>query len=153
MKKEYQIVRAEHEHLEVLAPLFDAYRVFYEQPSDLSAAHDFLKARLSRLESAVFLAISPEGEGLGFTQLYPSFGSVSLCRLWILYDLYVTPPVRRLGVGRALMQRAHQFAADSGAKIVELSTAKDNYQAQALYESLGYVRDTDFYSYELLLKK
>ena len=144
--------RAEHKHLDVLAPLFDAYRVFYKQPSDLTAAYDFLKARLSHLESAVFLALSSKGEGLGFTQLYPSFGSVSLCRLWILYDLYVAPEARQMGVGRALMEQAHQFAAETGAGFVELSTAKDNYQAQALYESLGYIRDTDFYSYELLLK-
>jgi hypothetical protein len=30
-----QIARAEYEHLPLLAPLFDAYRVFYQQPSDL----------------------------------------------------------------------------------------------------------------------
>jgi ribosomal protein S18 acetylase RimI-like enzyme len=153
MKNDYQIVRAEHQHLGVLAPLFDAYRVFYEQPSDLTAAHEFLHARLSNLESAVFLALSSEGKGLGFTQLYPSFGSVSLCRLWILYDLFVAPEARRLGVGRALMETAHQFAADSDARIVELSTATNNYQAQALYESLGYVRDTDYYGYALVLGK
>lgn len=152
MEQQYQIVRAEHSHLEVLAPLFDAYRVFYKQPSDLTAAYNFLKDRLSNLESAVFLARSPEGNGLGFTQLYPSFGSVSLCRLWILYDLFVAPEARQMGIGRALMEHAHQFAADSGAKIVELSTATDNLKAQALYESLGYIRDTDFYSYELRLK-
>ncbi|MFZ0545763.1 MAG: GNAT family N-acetyltransferase [Candidatus Promineifilaceae bacterium] len=151
MKEAYQIVRAEHHHLDVLAPLFDAYRVFYEQPSDLSAAYDFLHARLSNLESVVFLALSPDGTGLGFTQLYPSFGSVSLGRSWILYDLFVTPAARRKGVGRALMERAHQFSADSGAGRVKLSTEKTNYKAQALYESLGYVRDEDFYRYELLL--
>ena len=150
---DYQIVRGEHRHLDQLASLFDAYRVFYNQPSDVSAAYDFLKARLSKLESVLFLALSPEGEGLGFTQLYPSFGSVSLCRTWILYDLYVAPEARRQGVGRALMEHAHQFAADSGARIVKLSTEKNNYNAQALYESLGYIRDQDFYRYELLINQ
>ena len=149
----FEIVRAGHEHLDGLAALFDAYRVFYERPSDVAAARRFLHERLSNLESVVFLALDGEGEGLGFTQLYPSFSSVSLCRLWILYDLFVAPGARRLGVGRALMEKAHEFAAETGGGFVELSTAKDNYQAQALYESLGYVRDTDFYSYELLLKK
>jgi GNAT superfamily N-acetyltransferase len=153
MTQHYQIVRAEHHHLTVLAPLFDAYRVFYQQASDVQAAHDYLHARLSNLESAVFLALSADGKGLGFTQLYPSFGSVSLCRLWILYDLFVAPEARRLGVGRALMVHAHQFATDTGAGMVELSTAKDNHQAQALYESLGYIRDKDFYSYTLLVKE
>lgn len=151
--KAYQIVRAEHYHLEILTPLFDAYRVFYKKPSNPAAAHDFLKDRLSNLESVIFIALSQNGEGFGFTQLYPSFSSVSLCRLWILYDLFVAPTARRKGVGRALMERAHQFAAETGAGLVELSTAKDNHQAQNLYESLGYVRDTEFYSYELSLEK
>jgi ribosomal protein S18 acetylase RimI-like enzyme len=153
MTKEYQIVRAEHRHLEKLAPLFDAYRIFYKQPSDVIAAFDFLHERLSNLESVIFLALSSDGEGLGFTQLYPSFGSVSLCRVWILYDLFVAPEARRRGVGRALMKRAHQFAADSGARAVKLSTENNNFQAQALYESLGYVRETEFYRYELLLDR
>jgi ribosomal protein S18 acetylase RimI-like enzyme len=149
----FEIVRAEHRHLDKLAPLFDAYRIFYEQPSDVAAAFDFLNDRLSNLESVVFLALSKEGKGLGFTQLYPSFSSVSLCRIWILYDLFVAPEARRLGVGRAMMERAHRFSADTGAAFVELSTAKDNLKAQALYESMGYECDTMFYNYELVLKK
>ncbi len=148
---DFRIIRAEHKHLDKLAPLFDAYRIFYKQPSDVVAAFDFLHERLSNLESVIYLALSPDGKALGFTQLYPSFSSVSLCRLWMLYDLFVAPEARRLGVGRALMKQAHRFAAETGAGMVELSTARDNYQAQALYESLGYVQDTDFYFYELRL--
>lgn len=151
---EFDIVRAEHHHLDKLAPLFDAYRMFYEQPSDVVAAFDFLHERMSNLESVVFLALSKkDGKGLGFTQLYPSFSSVSLCRIWILYDLFVAPGARQSGVGRALMERAHQFAADTGAAYVELSTAKDNLKAQALYESMGYERDLMFYTYELGFRK
>jgi len=153
MKRNFEIVRAEHRHLETVAELFDAYRIFYHQKSDLKRGYDFLHARLSNLESVIFLALSPTGLGLGFTQLYPSFGSVSLCRLWILYDLFVAPEAREIGVGRALMDKAHRFTADSGAKMVELSTAVDNFQAQALYESLGYEKETEFYSYSLRLEK
>jgi ribosomal protein S18 acetylase RimI-like enzyme len=51
------------------------------------------------------------------------------------------------------MKRAHQFATDSGAGIVKLSTEKNNLQAQALYESLGYVRETGFYRYGLYLNQ
>lgn len=144
------IIRADLEHLDLLAPLFDAYRVFYERPSDLAAARTFLWERLRNLESVIFLAL--EGErALGFTQLYPSFSSVSLGRLWILYDLYVVPEARQRGIGRALMERARTFALDSGATALLLDTAVDNLAAQALYESLGYVRDTKFYHYELPL--
>lgn len=146
------IVQASHKHLPTLAPLFDAYRVFYDRPSDIEAAHAYLLNRISSLESVIFLAISEDGrEGLGFVQLYPSYSSLSLKRIWILYDLYVTPEARRQGIGRALMDRAREFARAAGAHSLELSTAKDNLPAQALYESLGYVRDNNFYTYELAL--
>jgi ribosomal protein S18 acetylase RimI-like enzyme len=148
------IVRAEHQHLDLLVPLFDAYRVFYEQPADPEAARQYLAARLSNLESVIFLAIeeSPDGtNGLGFCQLYPSFTSVNMARIWILYDLFVLPEARQRGVGRALMERARHFAQATGASRLELSTAKDNRPAQALYESLGYERDQAFYFYELKL--
>jgi ribosomal protein S18 acetylase RimI-like enzyme len=147
-----QIVRAGHEHLPLLATLFDAYRVFYERPSDLDGAREYLSERLSNLESVIFLALSGDGEqGLGFTQLYPSFTSLRMRRLWILYDLYVSPQARRQGVGRALMAHAAEFATATGATRIELSTAMDNRPAQALYESLGYDKDDAFYFYELTL--
>jgi ribosomal protein S18 acetylase RimI-like enzyme len=130
--------------------LFDAYRVFYERQSDMAGAEAYLRHRLSALESVVFLAVDGN-QGLGFCQLYPSFGSLSMSRIWILYDLYVIPEARRCGVGRALMERAREFGQASGGSRLELSTARENRPAQALYESLGYERDEDFYSYELTL--
>jgi ribosomal protein S18 acetylase RimI-like enzyme len=151
-KEDVFIVQGEHEHIDLLAPLFDAYRVFYEQPSDIEGASKYLSKRMSNQESVIFLALrTGQQQALGFTQLYPSFTSVRLGRIWILYDLYVNPEVRRQGIGRRLMVRAQQFALASGALGLELSTARDNKAAQALYESLGYVRDEDFYYYELAL--
>jgi ribosomal protein S18 acetylase RimI-like enzyme len=144
------IIRADLEHLNILTPLFDAYRVFYKQSSDLTAAESYLQQRLAHLDSVIFLAVVGE-RGLGFCQLYPSFGSLSMRRLWILYDLYVVPEARRQGIGRALLDRAREFGRASGASRLELSTAKDNYPAQKLYESLGYVRDEEFFYYQLTL--
>lgn len=144
------IIRADLEHLEILAPLFDAYRVFYEQASDLRGAREYLWQRLSNLDSVIFLALDG-GRGLGLCQLYPSFTSVRMERIWILYDLYVIPEARRQSIGRALMERAAEFGRASGALRLELSTARDNRPAQKLYEALGYVRDEAFYFYELEL--
>ncbi|HSG18519.1 MAG TPA: GNAT family N-acetyltransferase [Anaerolineae bacterium] len=150
MTIEPTVIRADLEHLLILAPLFDAYRVFYEQASDLPGAQEYLQRRLSNLESTIFLALDGQ-RGLGFCQLYPSFTSLSMRRIWILYDLFVIADARRQGVGRALMERAREFGQASGADRLELSTARDNRPAQALYESLGYVRDEEFYFYELSL--
>lgn len=144
----FEIVRASVEHLDILAGLFDGYRQFYQQPSDVAEARVFLQARLANEESVILLALGEQG-GMGFTQLYPTFSSVSMKRLWVLNDLFVASHARRLGVGEALLERARVFAAETGAKGLMLETAVDNLTAQRLYERLGWQRDTEFYVYTL----
>jgi GNAT superfamily N-acetyltransferase len=134
--------------LEALVPLFDAYRVFYQCPSDPDSALRFLEARLAAGDSRIFLAFR-EGRAVGFTQLYPSFSSLSMRRLWILNDLYVAPEARRNGTGRALMDAAADFARADGAKGLALSTQIGNQVAQVLYAKLGYRRDEEFFHYFL----
>jgi ribosomal protein S18 acetylase RimI-like enzyme len=51
------------------------------------------------------------------------------------------------------MNTARDFAVLSGAKGLVLETATDNHGAQRLYESLGYVRETGYYTYCLDLKQ
>ena len=145
-----QIIEAGREHLVTLIPLFDAYRVFYEMESDLQGARSYLGERIRKQESVIVLALSGR-KRLGFTQLYPTFDSLWMKPIWVLYDIFVTPPARRKGIGRALMLRAQGFARATGAAGMTLTTAVDNEPAQALYESLGWIRDTDVYYYELVL--
>lgn len=144
------VSRAAHDDLDALVPLFDAYRVFYGQPSDPDAARAFLGARLQHDESVVFIA-RENGMPAGFTQLYPAFSSVAARRLWILNDLFVVPAARKHGVARALMDTARAFAASSGAVRITLETARDNRAAQALYESLGYERDDGMFTSSLAI--
>ena len=81
--------------LDALASLFDDYRQFYGQPSDLAAARAFLQARFEHGESTIFCA-KTDGQAVGFTQLYPSFSSVSMAgrpsaTLWCPAGLIITP--------------------------------------------------------------
>lgn len=146
-----KVIQAQPAHLELVAKLFDQYRQFYKQPSDMSAARRFLGERLSKGQSVIFLALADDGiTAAGFTQLYPSFSSTSMKRLWILNDLYVAPVQRKNGVARALMERARQLAIETQAEGLTLETATDNFAAQALYESLGYKRDEAFHRYNLI---
>lgn len=138
--------------LESVARLFDGYRQFYGQSSDLSLAQSFIRQRLSSQESVIFIAEDGQGAAIGFTQLYPSFSSVSACRIWILNDLFTVPAMRGQGTGRALLHAAREHAVATGAQRLTLSTAHDN-PAQKLYESLGYVRDNGFYIYNLTLNQ
>lgn len=148
-----EVVTATMGDLSLLVPLFDGYRLFYRQASDPEGARRFLAAHLAHGTSVIFLAVCTIAEGersaCGFTQLYPSFSSVSLKPLWILNDLFVAPDARRMGVGRALLSCARTFAASTGARGLTLKTAVDNTSAQALYEESGWQRDEQFYSYNL----
>ena len=134
-----------------VAPLFDGYRQFYGLRSDLALCRQYLAERLARDESAVLLAADADGIALGFVQMYPTFSSLRAARMFVLYDLYVDPAARQRGVGRRLMEAAAEEARRRGAVSLVLSTAKTNHPAQRLYESLGWVRDEEFYEYNLKL--
>ncbi len=129
-----------------IAPLFDAYRQFYEQPADAAVALAFISARLERGESVILLA-SQDGAPVGFCQMYPSFCSVIAAPIYVLYDLFVAPAARKSGAGRALLRAAETHAREHGCKRMDLTTARNNATAQSLYESLGWVRDEVFYTY------
>ena len=144
------IRRATPDDLDELAPLFDAYRRFYEQPGDVALASAYLHARMERGESAILVA-EADGQMLGFCQMYPTWCSVAAARIFVLYDLFVDAQVRRGGVGRALMLAAQALGREAGAVRLDLSTAHTNTRAQALYESLGWQRDEVFGVYNLSL--
>ena len=96
--------------------------------------------------------IENEKECMGMTQLYTTFDSLELSKKIILYDLYVRSEYRNKGIGRMLMNAAKGFAEEKGVTSVELSTAITNKNAQSLYESLNYQRDTEYYDYYLPIK-
>ncbi|MCM2603357.1 GNAT family N-acetyltransferase [Rossellomorea marisflavi] len=144
------IQRATTKQLEEVAILFNEYRMFYNQPSDLAGARTYLKDRMSGNDSVIFLCFEGE-EAIGFTQLYPTFSSIGMKRAWILNDLFVAKDARRKGVGDALLQAARAHALETGASSLSLSTAPDNLEAQRLYERNGYRQDETFLHYELSL--
>ena len=144
--------QADHGDLDAIAPLFDAYRQFYQKPADLALARRYLDERFKRKESVIYIAENEAGEVIGFTQLYPAFCSVLADRTYVHYDLFVTPAARGTGAGRALMEAAEAHGRKTGAGRLELQTAKTNTVGQSLYESCGWARDRLFYNYSKDLK-
>ncbi len=132
---------------DAIAPLFDAYRQFYEQAPDLAGARAFIAQRLERKESVVLLALDASGSAIGFCQLYPAFCSVEAAPIYTLYDLFVEPGSRKTGAGRSLLLAAEATARAQGKVRMDLTTAHTNTAAQSLYESLGWVHDTVFRAY------
>jgi ribosomal protein S18 acetylase RimI-like enzyme len=136
-----------------LARLFDDYRIFYKQSSNRDGAEAFVAEQIQKGITRFFVARDEmQGAALGFVHLIPSLGTLAMRPIWYLEDLFVIPSARRQGVARALMLYAEQFARETGAERLTLSTAHDNHAAQALYRSLGYVRDEHFWQFHRLLR-
>lgn len=146
------IIKAELTDLNQVATLFNDYRIFYDQPSNMEGATSFIKERMTMKESVIFLALDGEIP-MGFVQLYPIFTSVGMNRKWLLNDLFVSADYRRHGVGKALMNAAKKLAEETKAAGILLETTKDNNKAQALYESVGYEKEDSVYFYNLSLSK
>ncbi len=136
------------EQLDSIAFLFNQYRIFYRQASDLAGARKFVQSRLQNQDAIVFLAIKNE-QPIGYTQLFPSWSSVSMQLVWILNDLFVLPDQRNRGIAKALMNQVREYAVSTDAVRIILATEATNKIGQNLYESMGYSRFDDFYHYVL----
>ena len=139
--------KAEIKDLELLAPLFDAYRQFYRKSTDLEGAKNFLAARINNSESVIYLAKS-ENKVVGFTQLYPMFTSTNMKRSWILNDLYVDQNFRGQGISKLLIDNAKQLCRDTQAYGIMLETERSNDIGNQLYPRTGFTLETNnFYSW------
>jgi len=94
------------------------------------------------------IRIDPEVGG----QLYPSFSSVTMRRIFILNDLYVGPSARKKGIAGALLNQSEVYAAEMGAARLALATEITNTAAQKLYEKLQWKKDEVFFHYNKAVK-
>ncbi len=70
-------------------------------------------------------------------------------RAWV-EDVVVDEGARRLGAGRALVERAVELAGDAGARSIDLTSRPSRDTARRLYESMGFEeRTTTVYRREL----
>ncbi|MBT3921070.1 MAG: GNAT family N-acetyltransferase [Nitrospina sp.] len=145
-----QVTHAESSDIPKLAILFDQYRIFYKQKDDLVKATDFLNSRFKNKDSVILVA-HENLNIIGFTQLYPSFSSVGMEKIWILNDLFVSSDFRNQNVAKYLMEAAKKHGEETGALRIELATQASNSIAQNLYESMGYIKNEEFWHYSLEL--
>ncbi len=138
--------------LDDLVELFDQYMVFYKQPSAPDKYRKYLNKRLINNEASVFIAYGLDNEPVGFVLNYHTFSSVSLGKVLVLNDLFVLPSHRKQGFANSLINNAILLAKKTGSVRVDLGTAKDNFSAQALYEKIGFVKDTEYFSYSIAVE-
>lgn len=145
-----QVRQAVLADLDEAAALFDRYRQYQGEASNLAAGRAFLQARFEHGQSVIFLA-RLGNLPVGFAQLYSSFSSTALARVYILNDLYVADEGRRLGVGSALLAAIERYAAQFGACRLSLNVKQGNTAAQQLYAARGWVRDGEFFMFHRFL--
>ncbi len=150
MKPSIIVQQATIEKLDAVSKLFNEYRIFYNQKSDLEGARSFLFDRFEHRDSIIFIAIETENNHtVGFIQLYPTFSSISMKRSFILNDLYVRDEYRKRGIAEKLLEAAKSYAYQTKAKGIGLETAINNDIAQRLYVNNGYKKNQDYYLYYL----
>ncbi len=110
--------------------------MFYGKPSEPEVCRQFMKERLEKDDSVVFMAYDGD-DAAGFIQLYPIFSSVSAQSDYLLNDLFVAEEFRGRGIGEALLERCKEHCTEVSAKGLMLETAHDN-PARFLYQKLGW---------------
>lgn len=135
---------------EAIGYMFDDYRQCYEQPSDYHACLAFVTDRLTNKDS-YFLVVFDTDENIacGFVQIYPSFSSISMKKIFILNDLYVSPEYRKQGIAKDLINKAKDFAKEQNAGQIVIETRISNSSASKLYDSVGFAKEGEHLYYFL----
>ncbi len=136
------IRRATLNDIDAVTELFNQYRIWYGKDSNLAGAKEFLKERLSKDESIIFVAVE-NNKLVAFTQLYPLFSSTRMKRLWLLNDLFVKEEYRGQGFSKALLERAKELCHETKAAGFTLETEKSNTIGNKLYPSVGMELNTE----------
>ena len=144
------IKKADLDHRAPLAQLFDHYRVFYKNQTDIEKARDFIRERITRKDSEIPACFNDEGIMVGFAQLYPLFSSTRMRKLWLLNDLYVEQHQRGPGYSKLLIEKAKELCRETNAAGLILETSKQNMIGNNLYPATGFVLDKEhnFYSWD-----
>ncbi|HYJ22676.1 MAG TPA: GNAT family N-acetyltransferase [Solirubrobacterales bacterium] len=131
-----QIRRAGPEDADAIARLLHDFNNEYSEPTPgVAALTGYARQLLTAGEMTVLLAgVGPDG--------------ISLIRfrtsVWTggpeahLQELYVVPPLRGRGIGRALLEATMDAAREAGASGIDLNTGTTDTVARALYESCGF---------------
>jgi ribosomal protein S18 acetylase RimI-like enzyme len=117
--------------------MYDFSTEYQEEIDEPEVLEQRYREQLSGDEVTVFLAGS-EPDGNGFAQLRYRSQIYSDAPAANLEELYVRPPLRGRGLGRALLEAAIEEARAHGADHIDVGTSEDDTAARGLYEKLGF---------------
>jgi ribosomal protein S18 acetylase RimI-like enzyme len=146
MNNNINIRQATIEDLPKLVPIFDSYRQYFKQEKKPQEVESFLFTKFERMESVIFIA-EQDNEIIGFVQLYPVFSSLSLQRVWLLNDFFISEGFRNFGIGKQLFSKVKDFTAHTKSKAIELTVEHENERAWVFWEKQGFKIDDEFRCY------
>ena len=128
--------RAEPEDAAEVARLLDAFNREYDEPTP---GIEVLAARAAAMiaDGEIVVLLAGDGpDGLAQVQFRSSIWAGAPDAY--LAELYVAPPRRGEGLGRALLEAAIGVAREAGAQVIDLNTSEDDTAALGLYASTGF---------------
>ena len=81
-----KIIKATKKNINEAGYLFDLYRQFYKYKSNIKASTNYIKDRINKKDSFIFLCLY-QNQPAGFLQLYETFDSLNINKKLILYSL------------------------------------------------------------------
>ncbi|MFL5869987.1 MAG: GNAT family N-acetyltransferase [Solirubrobacterales bacterium] len=133
---DHKIRRAEPADGPEVARMLHDFNTEFNEPTP---SVEVLAERAARMIAAreIIVLLGGDGpDGLALFSLRPSLWSDGLDAY--LQELYVVPPRRGEGIGRALLEATLEAAREAGASHIDLNTSDDDTAAIGLYESSGF---------------
>lgn len=143
-----KIFKAEKWNINVLLPLFEAYRLANGMSNNPDRTLTFLTNRIRFNESIFFIAVNENSQPVGFIQLYPRLSSLRLQRYWQLTDIFVREDMCQPDIYTALISKAKEFVryTQSNRLVTELDPIQ-----QSMLENEGFKLNTKKNLFELTL--
>jgi ribosomal protein S18 acetylase RimI-like enzyme len=135
-KPEIQVRRAGVEDAAEIARLLRDFNLEYSEPTPDVEELTATIARLLQEEEIAALLAGDGPDGLSLFRFRPGIWSAG--DETYLQELYVVPPLRGRGIGRALLEATIELARERGSDGIDLNTGETDTAARALYESMGF---------------
>lgn len=152
---------ARHEDFPALCGLYDQVDSFHRESlphifrdtPDPPRSREFIQGLMDGEESEILVAEGPGGALLGCVEVVdfapPARPMTQPRRYAVVEELVVDAAQRGQGLGRLLMDAAHEWARGRGLKSVQLHVWEFNSGARGFYEELGYETLSRRLRYEL----
>ena len=124
-----KLFKAEQWNIDVLLPLFEAYRQAYGQAENPERTLAFLTNRMRFNESLFFIAVDENEKAIGFVQLFPRLSSLQIT------DIFVLEHAQQTEIYAALISKAKDFVHFTQSNRLVAELAQNQY---SMLESEGF---------------